>query len=178
MGIRKSSQSRSLSVQAGKTSQAWRGTTPPCPTDHWSGIAYHGTPNRTNAKAIFQNGFLVGNGNASGDGVYFATDPTIAKSYAGSQGVILKCELRGRCCQWNGQMQAQYAQWCSKNAVHQDNSARTAFLIQRGYDLLRTGSVVVVLSPQMANPSAWQMKDRRIRVLGAYDSATNQRVRV
>ena len=30
----------------------------------------------------------------------------------------------------------------------------------------------------MANPSAWQMKDRRIRVLGAYDSATNQRVRV
>ena len=123
------------------------------PYGDWSGVAYHGTPSRTNAKAIFQNGFLVGNGNASGDGVYFATDPAIAKSYAGSQGVILKCQLRGRCCQWNDQIQAQYAQWCGKNGVRQDNSARTAYLIQRGYDLLRTGSVVVVLSPRWPTPA-------------------------
>jgi len=163
----------------GRRRQDSRGSnTRPRTDSQWTCIVYHGTPNRDNAKAIFRNGFLVGRGNAAGDGVYFATDPSVAKGYAGAQGIILKCQVRGRCCQWNDQLQRQYSRWCADNAIRQDNSARTAFLILRGFDLLRTGEVIVVLSPQMVNPSAWQQKDRRIRVLGAYDSSATRRIRV
>jgi len=38
--------------------------------------------------------------------------------------------------------------------------------------------VLVVLSPQMANQSAWQMKDRRIRILRALDGASKRAIRV
>ena len=144
----------------------------------WSGIAYHGTPSQTHAKAIFKNGFLVGSGNALGDGVYFATDISVASGYAGAKGVILKCQVRGRCCQWDSRVAKQYAQWCTQRGVQQDNSARTAFLMQQGYEILRDGKVLVVLSPQMANQSAWQMKDRRIRILRALDGASKRAIRV
>lgn len=140
--------------------------------------AYHGTPSRENAKAIFQRGFLVGRGNAHGDGVYLSTNIATASAYAGSAGVVLKCSVRGRCCHWTSQLQHQFSQWCQRNQVQTDNSARTAFLIQRGYEVLREGEVLVVLSPQMANPTAWQQRDRRIRVLTAYDSSGRQRIRV
>ena len=144
----------------------------------WSGIAYHGTPSQAHAKAIFQNGFLVGSGNALGDGVYFATDISIATGYAGNQGVLLKCHVRGRCCQWNNHVEKEYAQWCTQRRVKPDNSARTAFLLQKGYEILRNGKILVVLSPQMANQSAWQMKNRRIRILGALDAASKRTIRV
>jgi len=43
---------------------------------------------------------------------------------------------------------------------------------------LQQGDVLVELSPQMANPSAWQLKDRRIRVLAAFDRSGQTRIRV
>ncbi len=139
---------------------------------------YHGTPQIDSARAIFRNGFLVGAGNLSGDGIYFSTDRSVAKSYAGTNGVIIKCHIAGKTCQWNTTLQAQYARWCQSRNIAQDNSARTAFLLQRGFEVLHTGNVIVVLSPQMANPSAWQQKDHRIRTLAAFQASNNQRIYV
>ncbi len=140
--------------------------------------AYHGTPSLENARSILRHGWMVGSGNASGDGIYLALDRATAKSYAGHSGVYLQCRISGRICQWNAAIQAQYGAWCQARGVRQDNSARTAFLIQQGYEIQENGSVLVVLAPQMANPTAWKRKDRRIRIVGVYRAADDRRLRL
>lgn len=140
-------------------------------------IAYHGTPDMANARSIQCHGWMVGSGNAHGDGIYLAQNLATAKSYAsGPAGVYLKCHVSGRVCQWTAAMQAHYAAWCQKRGVRPDNSAKTAFLLKLGYEILQAGNVLVVLVPQMANPTAWKRKDRRIRVLGIYRAADDRRM--
>jgi hypothetical protein len=141
-------------------------------------IAYHGTPSTENAKSIVRHGWMVGSGNAAGDGIYLAQDLATAKSYAGSQGVYVKCRVSGSVCQWTHAIQAQHDAWCAARGVRQDNSARTAFLIQQGFEVLQTGTVLVVLAPQFANPTAYKRKDRRIRILGIYRASDDRRVKV
>lgn len=142
-------------------------------------VAYHGTPSAENARSILRDGWLVGSGNALGDGIYLATDPTTARSYAGSRGVYVKCRVDlGRTCQWTPAMQARFAAWCRSRGVTADRSAVTAFLLRQGYDTVRNGNVLVVLAPQYANPAAWKRKSRRIRVLGVYSASTGRPVRV
>ncbi len=109
---RKTSRSQGGAVRPnpGQSGRAWR---PAAPARHpaQSGgapdpqgrkvIAYHGTSSVENARSILRHGFLVGHGNAYGDGVYFATDVATAKGYAGMSGVYLRCLLEARRpCQW------------------------------------------------------------------------------
>jgi hypothetical protein len=140
--------------------------------------AYHGTPSPENARSVFRHGWVVGSGNAHGDGVYLATDIRTAKAYAGRSGVYLKCRVRtGRCATWNATLERQFQQWLRQRNVTADNSAKTAFLLQQGYHTLRSGDVIVVLQPQFANPTAWKQRTSRIRVLSAHD-ARGKRIRV
>lgn len=142
-------------------------------------IAYHGTPSIENSRSILRDGWLTGSGNAAGDGKYFATDLATARSYAGASGVYLKCSIKiGKCCRWTVALDKEYQSWCRLRAVRQDNSAKTAFLLTRGFHSLRTGNVIVVLSPKMANPSAFKRKDPRIRILSIHRAADNRRIRV
>jgi hypothetical protein len=146
---------------------------------HGRVIAYHGTPSSLNARSIFRDGFMAGSGNALGDGIYLATDLAAAKSHAGSAGVYLACSVKlGRTCFWRPPMQARYAAWCERRGVRQDNSAMTAFLLQRGYNTLQNGKVVVVLAPQFANPTAWKRKNRLIQVLSVHRASDDARIRV
>jgi hypothetical protein len=160
--------------------QDWRvpnGRAGPAPAGR-TVIAYHGTPTIENAKSILRHGWVTGAGNAAGDGKYFALDMATAKSYAGSQGVYLKCRIRlGKCCaQWTHALQRQFQGWCQARGITQDNSARTAFLLNQRYDTLMNGNVVVVLSPQM--PAAYKTKDHRIRVVSIHRASDGCSVRV
>ena len=187
---RKASRSQSAAGRPnpGQSGRSWR-PAPPAKRPAQGGgapdpqgrkiIAYHGTPSVENARSILRHGFLVGHGNAYGDGVYFASDVATAKSYAGTAGVYLRCLLEARRpCQWTTALQGQYQQWCRTRGVSPDNSAMTAFLLQQGFDLLRANNIVVALRPQMANAAAWKQKDRRIRILGIHRASDDRPVRV
>ena len=142
-------------------------------------VAYHGTPRSTNAASIVRYGFMTGQGNGLGDGVYFARNAGTAKGYAGISGVLLKCRVRlGKTCVWDSRLQKQFAQWCQARGVPPDNSGKTAFLLRRGFDTIQSADVVVVLSPQYANGAAWKRKDHRIRVLSIHRASDGARVRV
>jgi hypothetical protein len=144
----------------------------------WKGIAYHGTPSAENARSIVRHGFMVGSGNAAGDGIYLSTAVSTAKSYAGSRGVYLRCRVHlSRVCTWSSALQSRYAAWCLNRGVRSDNSARTAFLIQHGFDGVVNAGTIVVLAPQYANPTAWKRKrSRKVRVLSAYNAATGKQI--
>jgi len=142
-------------------------------------VAFHGTPDSTHAKSIFRDGWMVGSGNAYGDGIYFATDVQTAKSYAGGSGVYLKCLLfLSRTCNWDATTQKRYDGWCQKKGVASNNSAKTAFLIQNGFDSVRSGNVIVMLAPQYANPTAWKRKNKKIRILSVHRSGNDRKIRV
>jgi hypothetical protein len=148
------------------------------PTGGWT-IGYHGTPSAANAKSILSAGWLVGGGNARGDGVYFATTPAGAKAYAGSSGVYIKCRIRpGRTCVWSAGLRAAYRSWCRRASVAPDGSAECAFLLQKGFNSVRDNSVVVILAPQFRNAGAWKRKHPRIRVLSVHRASDDARVRV
>lgn len=142
-------------------------------------VAYHGTPAAINAADILKNGFLAGSGNAHGSGVYFSSARDEAKSYAGSKGVYLKCAIRPRrIAHWDSSMDQRFQAWCKKHNVRPDTNARTAFLLREGYDMLRTGTTVVVLRPLFVNPTAHKLKLRQVRILGVFSAANDKRVRV
>jgi len=142
-------------------------------------VAYHGTPSAANAGDIVRNGFMVGRGNLLGDGVYFTTDKQAAKGYGGSRGVYLKCRIRlGKTCNWNGGLDSRFRQWCKSRSVIADSSAQTAFLLRQGFDTLRSGATLVVLRPQFANPSAYKVKLRQVRVLSVHRASDDRQIRV
>ena len=142
-------------------------------------LAYHGTPRKENVKSILNDGWMVGGGNNFGDGIYLAKDLNTAKSYAGSSGVYIKCLVAlGKSCNWNSIVRKHYSDWCKQKGVQQDNSAITAFLIKRGINTLQNGNIVVVLSPQYKNASAWKCKNHRIRILSVHRAVDDQRIRV
>lgn len=142
-------------------------------------IAYHGTPSSSNAASIFKHGWIVGSGNAYGDGIYFTQNISEAKSYAGSGGVYLKCIINmGKTCQWNNGMEKQYSNWCKAGNINPDNSAKTSFLLQKRFKTLKAGNIVVVLEPQYQNPSAWKRKNHRIRILSVHRAKDDKRIRV
>jgi len=142
-------------------------------------IAFHGTPSSTNAKSILKDGWMVGSGNAFGDGIYFATDTSTAKQYAGSSGVYLKCRIQlGRSCSWNEEKKREYADWCRRKGVNQDNSAMTAFLIQTGFNSVRHNNIIVMLAPQYSNPTAWKRKQYKIRILSIHRASDDQKISV
>ena len=122
---------------------------------------------------------MAGGGNALGDGIYLATDVATAKSYAGSNGVYVKCLVTlGRTCVWATPMQARYAKWCQQHGVQQDNSAMTAFLLRNGFNTIQSGKVVVVLQPGYRNPTAWKQKSRFIKVLSVHRAVDSVRISV
>jgi hypothetical protein len=143
-------------------------------------IAYHGTPMAGNAKSILRDGWMVGSGNAYGDGIYLSKDIRVAQNYAGAGGVILKCRISPkRCAKWQGSLPAQYQQWCTQRNIPQNNSAKTAFLLQQGFHtLLVDSNTVVVLLPQYANPSAWKRKIEGLKVLSVHRASDYQRIRL
>lgn len=139
-------------------------------------IAYHGTPTLANAADILRNGFLVGSGNACGDGVYMSVNMDEAKRYGA---YYLKCNVRlGRCCHWNAGIERQFNDWCRKHAVRADNSAKTSFLLKQGYHSLRANTILVILMPQFANPSAHKVRPARVRILGVFRSDNNQKQKI
>lgn len=141
-------------------------------------VGYHGTPSMDNAKSILKDGWMVGSGNAMGDGVYFAKDSATSKSY-GSGGVYLKCLIYlGKTCWWNNQIQQQYDRWCKAKGVVPNNSAMTSFLLQKGYKTVQNNAIIVVLRPQYANPSAFKKKDTRIRILSIHRTSDDQKIRI
>ena len=150
------------------------------PKQHYSSIiAYHGTPNQSNVKSILKDGWMVGSGNALGDGIYFVMDISTAKGYSGSNGIYIKCQLQlDRVCHWNSSIQKQFGIWCRNKNILPDNSAKTAFLIQNGYDTIQDGNIIVVLAPQYANSTAWKRKSKRIRIISIHRSSDNQRIRI
>ncbi|MBK8091752.1 MAG: hypothetical protein IPK32_07150 [Verrucomicrobiaceae bacterium] len=142
-------------------------------------IAYHGTPQVENARSILRHGWMVSTGNAYGDGVYLAADLVTAQGYARGGGVIIKCRVRlSRCCQWDSSWQQRYDDWCRKRKVIADNSAKTAFLIQAGMRVLRAGSILVVLSPQYANATAWKLRRPEIKILSIHSSSDMKSINV
>ena len=146
---------------------------------HGTLVAFHGTPSAENARSILRHGWMVSRGNALGDGVYLAQDLATAKSHAGTGGVYIKCRVRlGRTCVWTSRWQAEFDRWCKARAVVADNSARTAFLLRRGSKTLQSGKVVVVLAAQVANPTAWKLRQPRIRVLSIHRAADDRPIRV
>jgi len=141
-------------------------------------VAFHGTPSAQNAADIMKNGFLAGNGNALGAGVYFSTDLNEAKGYARG-GVYLKCAIRlGRTATWDNGLAQRFQAWCQRRNVPSDPNARTAFLLHEGFDTLRSGKVLVVLRPLFANPAAHKVKLRQVRVLGVFRADNDQKIRV
>lgn len=129
-------------------------------------IALHGTPSLANVKSIMANGWVVGNGNGAGDGVYATTDTNLAKSYAGSGGYILKLGIKaGRIANWSPALDRAFQKWCTAQHCAADMSARTVFLLSQKYQTLRTGNVVVVLLKAYRNPVAAKIRTRRIRVI-------------
>lgn len=142
-------------------------------------IAYHGTPTLQNAQSILRDGWMVGNGNLYGDGLYFSTKRETAKGYARGNGAYLKCSIRiGRTCHWNSKIQSQFDAWCRKRHVAADNSAKTAFLLQKGFHTLKSDDVIVVLQPAYRNATAWKRKQNRVRVLSVHSSTDDRRIRV
>jgi len=143
-------------------------------------IAYHGTPQATNAKSIIRHGWMVGSGNAYGDGIYFSKDIKIAQGYAGANGVILKCQVSPkRCALWKGRLPNQYQKWCSERKIQMNNSAKTAFLIQQGYDTLMVDSkTIIVLMPQYVNHAAWKKKIRGLKIISVHRASDNRRIRI
>lgn len=142
--------------------------------------AYHGTPSLDNVKSILKDGWMVGRGNVMGDGIYLANNIRTAKSYAGTNGYYLKCVINARRkAVWGDSLSARYAKWCQAKGVTSDNSARSAFLIQNGFDVAQNGNVLIVLAPQYVNPTAWKKKrSRKIRVIGIYRASDDRRVSV
>lgn len=135
-------------------------------------IAYHGTPFEENAKSIIRDGWKIGGGNAHGDGIYFSTDVNVAKSYSGSNGIILKCLITPvKCAYWGQKFQNNFLSWCQKRKIPADNSAKTAFLLQNGFRTLMAGNIVVVLMPQYANQAAWKKKINTIKILSTNKAA-------
>jgi hypothetical protein len=142
-------------------------------------IAYHGTPSQDNAKSILQHGWMVGSGNALGDGIYLSTSLSQAKGYARSTGVYIKCMVTlGKTCQWDSAMQARYAEWCRQRGAHQNNSAITAYLLQHRYDTVQRDTILVILAPQYTNPAAWKLKHRQIKILSIHRAADDARIRL
>jgi len=128
---------------------------------------------------MFRDGFLVGSGNALGDGIYFSKDKQTAKSYSGQSGIYLCCRISlGRTCRFDSATSHRYKAWCRAKGVQPDNSAITAFLVQHGFDTIQDGTLLVVLSPQYANPAAWKRKSRNIRILSVHRASDDRRVRV
>lgn len=142
-------------------------------------IGYHGTTSAGNAASVFKHGWLIGSGNAYGDGIYFTQDVSEAKRYSGSGGVYLKCKIyMGKTCHWDSTMEKKYSDWCSSGGIRSDNSAKTSFLLRKGFDTLKAGSIILVLEPQYSNPSAWKRRNRNIKILSVHRADNDQRVRV
>lgn len=142
-------------------------------------VAYHGTDTVANARSMVRDGWMIGNGNLLGDGVYFARDFATAKGYAGSGGLVVKCRIRtGRQARQSAALGRELAQWCRRRGVANDNSARTAYLLQQGYDTLIDGRTIVVLAPRYANPSAWKHRIRGIKILSVHRASNGSRVHV
>jgi hypothetical protein len=142
-------------------------------------VAYHGTPSVENAKSIIRDGFKIGSGNALGDGVYLTRDLSVAKTYAGSNGVYLRCLVQlGRNCNLDDGTRGAFAAWCRSRGASADNSALTAFLMQRGYDTVYDAATIVVLSPQCVNSNAWKRRDLEIRILSVHKGSDGRRIRV
>jgi len=122
---------------------------------------------------------MVGPGNGLADGYYFSSDKNVAKSYAGSGGVYLACRVwPGRTCLWDQKMQQQFQAWCQKRQAVPDNSAKTSFLLQLGFNALKSGIVLVILQPQLRNSAAGKTKNRRIKVLSVHRVTDDKRIRV
>jgi hypothetical protein len=141
--------------------------------------AWHGTPSQTNAQNIQRYGFQVGSGNAAGDGVYTSRKFEDAKVYAAPSGVVVRCWVRtSRCCDWTPAMAQRFHSWCRERFITPDNSAKTAFLLKHHWKVLRQGSVLVVLAPQMVNPGAWKRRFSEIRVKGFHSPLDGKAIRI
>ena len=151
---------------------------PPRPrTSSQSVVAYHGTKSDDNARSILAHGWQIGSGNGYGDGVYFSTNEREAKGYAGSAGVYLKCRIHlGKTITWDKAAAAEYRAWCRDRGAAQNNSALTAYLVQRGYTTLRHKTIIVALAPQYANAAAWKQRFRCIRIMSVHRASNDQRI--
>ncbi len=135
-------------------------------------VAWHGTPGLQNVKSILAHGWVVGNGNAFGDGVYASSDFNVAKGYAGSSGYVLKLAIKaGRVATWSVSFQTAFTSWCTRQQCAADMSAKTAFLLGQGFHTLREGNVIVVLLRAYRNPLAAKIRTWRVRVLSAVATA-------
>lgn len=140
---------------------------------------YHGTPNLENARSIVRQGWVVGTGNAYGDGVYATTDRKVAASYAGAAGYIVKANLYpGKVAVWNSRLDGEFRKWCAANSCSADMSARTAFLLSKGFRTLRDGAVYIVLLRGYRNPAATKIRLKRLRVQHVERAADGKTVRV
>ena len=139
---------------------------------------YHGTPSLENAKSIIRHGWIVGGGNAFGDGVYVTTSVAMARGYAGATGFLVKARLDpGKCAVWSTSLDRAFQGWVASRGCAPDMSARTAFLLERGYRTLRNNNVYVVLLRGYRNPAATKVKLKSLRVVEVQDANTGRRAR-
>jgi len=140
-------------------------------------VAWHGTPSLQNVKSILAHGWVVGNGNALGDGIYASSDFTVAKSYSGSSGYVLKLAIKsGRLATWSPSLHTAFTNWCAHQGCTADMSAKTAFLLGQGFRTLRDGKVIVVLLRAYRNPLAAKIQTHRVRVLSAVATADGREI--
>lgn len=142
-------------------------------------LVFHGTPSLEAARSIRRHGWIVGTGNALGDGIYTTTSITTAKSYAGAGGYLIKARLQpGRCATWSAPLAQAFQTWCTQRKCPSDPPARTAFLLERGFTTLRDGAVFVVLHRGYRNPTATKVRPPCLRVLEVIAAATGRPVQV
>jgi Poly(ADP-ribose) polymerase catalytic domain len=142
-------------------------------------LAWHGTQSLANVKSILTHGWVVGTGNAIGDGVYATTDISVAKSYAGSAGYVLKLAIKtGRVAAWSTSLQTNFTNWCTRQQCSADMSAKTAFLLSQGFNTLHEGNIVVVLLRAYRNPLAAKIRTHRVRVISAVPTGGGKEIDV
>ena len=138
---------------------------------------YHGTQTLESARSIVRHGWIVGTGNALGDGVYTTTSVDVAKSYATASGYVLQAQLDpGKSTAWTPTLAQAFQAWCKSRGCVADMAARTAFLKYRGFHTLQEGNVYVVLYLGLRNPAATKVKVKRLRVVRVFDAATGRTV--
>jgi hypothetical protein len=142
-------------------------------------IVYHGTPTLEGARSIVRHGWIVGNGNAMGDGIYLSTSEQTARTYASASGFLIKAKLvPDRCATWSPELGQAFTTWCRQRNCPPDNSARTAFLLERRYTTLKQGDVYVVLQRGYRNPAATKIRPNCLSVISVSSVATGRQITV
>ena len=141
---------------------------------------YHGTPDLNNVQDIidFGSGFIVGQGNSYGTGVYFTNDLGVAKQYARGTGGIVRVNLQvpaDQIANYNSVVNSSYFRsWCSTygNGNAGDNVTEYTIGVLRKR-FIRVGSYNVYIALARATIGNERVVFEGLTILGGFDARGN-----